>query len=430
MKVFSNLSISFRLRSPKASASKRNKTDQSIYCRIYIDNQRGDFSTNQKVSNKIWCKVTERLKGSGQNVTTINHYLDSLSNEITNLYLRCRSKGVNLNLLKIKNEIFTKSNRAEGDQIVKEARGLNYVIKEYKNDLLEKKKNGLLTNGTCKGYNSSMKSLANFLQAQYGKSNNLEISDINKEFIYKFEKYLIGVKKMNKNSTHKVLKNTRMMFNSAYNNGWIASNPDFSFNVRYINPPRPLLTMDEIKSLMSIDFSAIPRLAETLDCFIFQVFSGISYNEIKSLQSTHLKSIEGRNWIVMKRKKTGNEQKLVLFPEAHKIIEKYRTHDYCIAKNQLLPVRSNQKYNEYLKEVQAIAKLETKLTSHLGRHVFATTIALSNGMPLITLSKVLGHNSIKTTQIYAKVLDNKIASDFDDLNFILASKLRGSEERT
>jgi PAS domain S-box-containing protein len=256
-----------------------------------------------------------------------------------------------------------------------------------------------------------------------GRTPSLWGKQMDKEFFYQFEKYLLTVKKMNKNSTHKVLKHSRRMFNYAFNNGWIDTKPEIWINVKYVNPPRPLLTIEEIKSLKSLNLGSDIRLIESLDSFIFQIFTGLSYQEVKSLRNSHIKNIDGRSWIIIKRKKTGNEQKLILLPDAHNIIEKYKNNQYCQQTNQVIPVKSNQKYNESLKIIQSMAGIETKLTSHLGRHVFATTIALSNGMPLVTLSKILGHSSVKTTQIYAKVLDDKIAKDFDDLSVSLSLKL-------
>ena len=178
-----------------------------------------------------------------------------------------------------------------------------------------------------------------------------------------------------------------------------------------------------IKILKTLDLGSNIKLQESLDSFIFQIFTGLSYQEVKSLRNSHIKTIDGRSWIIIKRKKTGNEQKLILLQDALHIIERYKGNEYCLKSNQIIPVTSNQKYNESLKVIQSIAGIETKLTSHLGRHVFATTIALSNGMPLVTLSKILGHSSVKTTQIYAKVLDEKIAKDFDDLSVSLSLKL-------
>ena len=419
MKVFSNLTINYRLRSPKSNSVKSN---QVIYCRIYLDSERADFSTKQKISSKVWCKTTERLKGGGQQMETINLYLDELTTRIVDLYLKHRGENNKLNLTIIKRLVFTQKDRSEA-KIIKKQRALNYVIDQYIKDLYEKQKVGLITHGTYKGYKSSIKSLHEYSMGISDESNDIGIDQMDKEFFYQFEKYLLTVKKMNKNSTHKVLKHSRRMFNYAFNNGWIDSKPEIWINVKYINPPRPLLTIEEIKILKTLDLGSNIKLQESLDSFIFQIFTGLSYQEVKSLRNSHIKTIDGRSWIIIKRKKTGNEQKLILLQDALHIIERYKGNEYCLKSNQIIPVKSNQKYNESLKVIQSIAGIETKLTSHLGRHVFATTIALSNGMPLVTLSKILGHSSVKTTQIYAKVLDEKIAKDFDDLSVSLSLKL-------
>jgi len=110
--------------------------------------------------------------------------------------------------------------------------------------------------------------------------------------------------------------------------------------------------------------------------------------------------------------KTGSESKLILLPIAEQILEKYTNHPYCIKTKQLLPVKSNANYNHSLKEVQKIANLTTRLSSHIGRHIFATTVALQFGLPIETLAKVLGHTNLRTTMIYGKILDHKIQSDF------------------
>ena len=133
------------------------------------------------------------------------------------------------------------------------------------------------------------------------------------------------------------------------------------------------------------------------------------------MRINNLKIIDNEKWIVINRLKTGSESKLILLPIAESILDKYKHHPYCLSKNQLLPVRDNAFYNYRLKEVQAAANLTTKLSSHIGRHIFATTIALQFGLPIETLAKVLGHTNLRTTMIYGKILDNKIKNDFDIL---------------
>lgn len=418
MKVFTNLSITYRLRKSKDPNFKGAKV---IYCRIKLDSSRADFSTKQRISEKQWCKITERVKGSSQGIETINLYLDSLTKRLTDLYLKHRGTNSSLSLIDIKNEVFNYKEPLKSG--LKEAsRGFNYVVGLYYKDIEEKERVGIITTGTFKCYRASINTLVEYVNLNREGGIEIDLKLMDKQYFYGFEKFLLTVKKMNKNSTHKVLKHTRRIFTYAYNNGWISTKPEIWFNVKYVNPPRPLLTMEEIKLLMGLSLEG-KYLEETLDCFLFQVFSGLSYRELKTLNSSHIKHINGRYWIIIKRKKTGNQQKLVLLPEALKIVQKYNATLQCKDSNQLLPVKSNQKYNVNLKVIQTLAGIETKMSSHLGRHVFATTIALSNGMPLETVSKILGHTNIKTTQIYAKVLDDKIALDFDNLSDKLSFKI-------
>jgi site-specific recombinase XerD len=418
MKVFKNLSITYRLRKSKDPNLKGAKV---IYCRVTLDTSRADFSTKQRIAEKQWCNVTERVKGSSQSIETINLYLDSLTKQITDLYLKYRGSNSSLNLVDIKENIFRYNENSKSG--LKEAsRGFNYVVGLYIKDIEEKERVGIITKGTFKCYRASINSLLEYVNLNRVGSSEIDLKIMDKQYFYGFEKFLLTIKKMNKNSTHKVLKHTRRIFTYAYNNGWINSKPEIWFNVKYVNPPRPLLTIEEIKVLMCLQLVE-KNLEETLDCFLFQVFSGLSYQELKTLNNRHIKHINGRYWIIIKRKKTGNEQKLILLPEALKIVQKYNPNIQNKDLVALLPVKSNQKYNVNLKTLQSLAGIETKMSSHLGRHVFATTIALSNGMPLETVSKILGHTSMKTTQIYAKVLDDKIALDFDSLSLNLSTKI-------
>jgi integrase len=211
------------------------------------------------------------------------------------------------------------------------------------------------------------------------------------------------------------------MFSYAKHNGWIDDNIDIRFNVKYTNPPRPLLTLEELKKLKNFDFED-SILNETRDIFLFSCFTGFAYNEVKSIEPQHISEIEGKVWVIIKRKKTGNEQRVMLLPQAMSIIEKYRHNQADRKNNKILPVKHNHRYNSSLKKIQEIMGFSVKMTSHLGRHIMASTIALSNHMPIETLSKILGHSSLKSTTIYAKVLDSKIIEDFSKVYSSLADK--------
>ena len=156
----------------------------------------------------------------------------------------------------------------------------------------------------------------------------------------------------------------------------------------------------------------IKRLDRVRDLFIFSCYTGISYADIIALTKTNLMIGEDKNlWIITKRQKTGSPVKVPLLEKAEKILNKYEDHPVTEVTQSLLPVISNEKVNLYLKEIADAAQIKKNLTFHMARHTFATTITLSNGVPIETVSKLLGHNKIATTQIYARVIDSKISTD-------------------
>ncbi len=415
MKVFSDFSISFRLRQNQRGIVSKEKT---IYCRIIFKNRRLDISTKQSVNPYYWDKVSGRVKQKALNAKYLNSYLESLSEKIIDVYLENRNEK-NCDVIdNIKQYVFGYKKVINSLKSTECVQLLNSLLNRYREDLNIKGAAGVLAKGTFTGYKCSLLSFENYL-IKYYTTISLSLSDMDREFFFKFERYLLTEKLMNKNSAYKVLKHTRRIFNFAFDNGWIDKRIDIKFGVKYTNPPRKVLNMDEILAIHSLNLDC-NTLRETRDTFIFACFTGLGFSELKSLSLKNYREIEGRFWIVINRKKTGNEQKMVLLPVAQKIIEIYKTSDYCIKRKQLLPVRSNAEYNRSLKEIQKLAGISTLLTSHLARHNFATTIALANNMPIETLSKVLGHTSLRTTQIYAKILDSKICSDFDALGRALS----------
>ena len=411
MKVFSDLSINYRLRTIQRG---RVAKEQTIYCRIILKGNRFDISTKQMVSSVFWDKLTEKVKQKYASSEQINQYLESLTKQIIDNYLNNKGIGKELTMDEIKSSIF-------GLNVVKEvkeegvsAQLLKTILQKYREDLNLKGKARILSNGTFIGYKCSLLSFEVYFQKYYD-TNSFCLKDISKEFFFKLETYLLTTKGLSKNSAYKVLKHTRRIFNYAFDNGWIENRIDIRFGVRYTNPPRKVLSMAEIKHIEELQIDS-NLLRETRDVFIFACFTGLGFSELKSLSIQNYTELDGRGWILINRKKTGGEQKLVLLPIAQRILERYQSNSFCLKYNQLLPLRNISDYNRSLKDVQKLAGISTWMTSHLARHNFATTIALSNNMPIETLSKVLGHSSLRTTQIYAKILDSKISSDFDALD--------------
>lgn len=200
------------------------------------------------------------------------------------------------------------------------------------------------------------------------------------------------------------------MLKLAVDQGWLAANPLGGFKCSYTDPQRERLTMDEIMTLYSKEL--IPRLAEVRDIYLFCCFTGYAYTDVLYLTPANvIMGIDGEKWIVKERAKTQTPERVPLLPIALEIIERYQNSPYCQLYGRLLPVNSNQRYNAYLKEIAGICNIKKYLTTHTARHTFATTVTLENDVPIETVSQLLGHKSIRTTQIYAKITQQKVSNN-------------------
>ncbi len=185
------------------------------------------------------------------------------------------------------------------------------------------------------------------------------------------------------------------------------------------------MTEKELQILVEKEFR-IDRLNHVKDIFVFCCFTGLAYADVKKLSKNNLVlSITGDQWIKINRSKTDTRSNIPLLPIAQAIIQKYADNSVLSENERLLPVLSNQKMNAYIKEIADLCEINKNLTFHLARHTFATTVTLSNGVPIESVSKMLGHTSLKTTQHYAKILDRKVNEDMQ----ILKSKLANFDKK-
>lgn len=213
----------------------------------------------------------------------------------------------------------------------------------------------------------------------------------------------------------KYMKNFKKVINQALALSWLDKDPFINYKSKLEVVDRECLHEHELKVLLNKEFS-ISRLEQVKDTFLFCCFTGLAYADIKKASPENLiKGFDGSEWIQVNRTKTNSLSKIPVLPVSKAILEKYKTHQYCIKYNKILPVLSNQKMNAYLKEIADLCGINKNLTSHVARHMFATTVTLTNKIPIETVSKMLGHKSIKTTQQYSKVLDVKVA---DDMNIL------------
>lgn len=214
----------------------------------------------------------------------------------------------------------------------------------------------------------------------------------------------------------KHLQRLRKMGTMAYHHEWIPKDPFVRFKSTFQNKRREFLTKDKLKAIEDFQPS-IDRLAVVKDIFLFSCYTGLSYIDITKQTMYNIRmDFDGNQWIETERQKTKVDLKIPLLNQSRNILKRYQYHPKTLHSKKLLPRYSNQKLNSYLKEVVDFCGIKKHLTFHVARHTFATTITLTNGVPIETVSKLLGHTKLSTTQIYARVVDNKVKEDMAILN--------------
>ena len=209
-------------------------------------------------------------------------------------------------------------------------------------------------------------------------------------------------------------------------NAWLLRDPFLGYKLTKREIDRHFLTEEDLQLIASKDF-AVSRLSQVRDIFLFCCYTGLAYADVKKLKRNEIAvGIDGEKWIFTHRQKTETPTRLPLLPSALEILERYKNHPQCDNTGQMLPVLANQKMNAYLKEIADVCGITKKLTMHIARHTFATTVTLTNGVPIETVGKMLGHRNLKTTQHYAKILDLKVSKDMKALRSKFSQPVQNS----
>lgn len=379
---------------------KSEKMDKNgfvpIYAKLFINTQKIEISTNRRIELYKWDKKNKKAKEDEE----LNQFLELYKIKLYNTYSKALLKDEYLTPELFK-EIFLGTK--------KEKVKIHYLLETatLHNTNFEKMIGIKYSYGSYKNYKSTLKYLNEFVP-MYTNAKDIPLEEVNYNFCEAYYGYVTTEKTCTTNGANKQIQRLKKIVNYAIKQGFISKNPMATFTLEFKQVKRVVLSIEELKKLIQFDFQR-PTLEKVRDVFIFQCFTGLSYADIKTL---NLRDIED-NLIKMDRAKTGNKFVVPLLPQALELIDKYA--DYENATNPIFPVLSNQKMNLNLKLIQEIVGIKKSLTTHIGRHTFATTIALANGVPIETVSKMLGHTKISTTQVYAKVLDDKIIKDMDRL---------------
>jgi site-specific recombinase XerD len=382
-----------------------------IFQRITINGKRIDTSTGKYINPTKWSVEGVKMKGSSEEARTVNSYLDALKSKVADIEKQLLLKEEQITFETFKNKWQGKEERK---------RTIIPIFKEH-NSKIEKLLNQEYAPLTLKRYNTALSHLQNFLVWKYSISD-IEIDKINHAFIADLDFYLRSERKCNNNTTIKYIKNIGKIVRECIANGWLTVDPFLNYKAKMKEVSREYLSEEEIESLLNKSFTT-ERLEIVRDIFIFSCYTGLAYIDAKNLNLSNISiGIDGEKWIFTTRQKTDVASRIPLLPVAEIILEKYKDHPYCLNKDVLLPIMSNQKMNSYLKEIADFCSIKKQLTYHIARHTFATTVTLTNGVPIESVSKMLGHTNIKTTQHYAKILDRKVSEDMMSLRTKLSQK--------
>lgn len=393
-----------------AKSTKVNAKGQfPIYVRLTVNGIRTEFSTKKFIDPTRWLSETCKMKGTTEEARSINSYLDLIKSKVLDIQMELIHKNQQLSIENFKELLFGSEEKQR--MLVPIFQDHNNKIKE----LVGKE----YAPGTLERYTTSLKHTIEFLEWKYSISD-IEISKINHAFITDYEFYLRSVRNCANNTAVKYIKNFSKIIKICLANDWLEKNPFANYKAKVKEVERVYLTEEEVQNIIEKDLKN-DRLSLVRDIFLFSCFTGLAYIDVKNLTKSHISlGIDGEKWIFTHRQKTESASKIPILPVTQMIIDKHENHPQAIGNDKLLPILSNQKMNAYLKEIAGLCEIDKELTFHIARHTFATTVTLTNGVPIESVSKMLGHKNLRTTQHYAKVLDRKVSEDMN----ILKNKLK------
>lgn len=362
------LSVRFFVKKYKVKANQ-----VPIYARISFDGKSADVSLKRTTEIGSWNVNKGQARGTRPEIRSLNAHLDQVRTDVTNAYNQLKFKGKLLSLDSIKNKFCG---------IEPEEHTLLGLIKYHNEHLKE-----FLEWGTMKNYGTTLKYIQAFLK-EIMKAADLPLSQLSYSFLVDFELFLKNHKPKDHhkpcghNTILKHIERLRKMVNLAIRNEWLDRDPFAKFKARFIRNDREFLTQEDL-TLIEAKETKLLRLQLARDLFVFSCYTGLAYCDLMRLTSTNISiGIDGGYWIMTSRRKTNQPVRVPLLPKALELIEQYKTDPRALAVGTVFPTLSNQKLNAYLKEVAKLCGITKNLTFHVARHTFATTVTLTNGVPI------------------------------------------------
>lgn len=396
---------------------KKSKTQANgtapIYLKITLDCKPFEIASKRYTLPEKWCPVAKKVNGQSEDVRAINAYLKTLEKTVYEAYRQLLDSGRLITAEMLKNKLQGQNEREL--TLIK-------VFEEH-NRKMEALLGKEFAIGTLINFRTSLRHAREFLQWKY-KVSDISLKEINHSFITEYEFYLRSACNISNNSALKNIRNFGKIIRIAMANGWITQDPFAHYTTKMTEVKKEILNDEELAALRDKEFK-IERLSQVRDIFLFSCYTGLAYADAKKLDASQVSiGIDGERWIFTNRQKTDTTSNIPLLPMAEAILDKYKDHPQCKNQNRLLPVLSNQKMNSYLKEIADLCGVTKPLTFHIARYTFATTVTLANDVPIESVSSMMGHKSIKTTQHYAKIVNKKVSNDMKALREKLMPQLK------
>jgi len=385
---------------------QRNKMNKKglcpIRCRMTYQKKRKIFSTGLFINPEDWSSSKQEAKLPNAENNIINTQLSLISQKINEAFLM-------LQVLPNEFDVDDIYKKFMGEDVKTEITILGAC--DLHNEKMKKLVGIDLNQLSWSRYVESRGKVSEFIKSKYKKSD-LKLEQLDLKFIKGLEYYWKTEKKLRQATIYRNMQRVKKMIQFAIDENYLQKNPFSLYKNKKYKGVIVYLTDVELKKLMNHNFTQ-KRLQQIKDMFIFCCYTGLAYQEMASLRTGHITvGFDGNLWINMIRQKTNEPLAIPLLPQAEVILDKYKEE----GSDMVLPSISNQKFNSYLKEIAVLVGIEKKLTHHIARKTFATTVLLLNGVPMEIVSELLGHSKITVTQEhYAKVVKNKVSEEVKKL---------------
>ncbi|WP_398456042.1 site-specific integrase [Sphingobacterium thalpophilum] len=376
-----------------------------LYLRITVDGIAKETSTKRKWDVTRWNQELERAIGSKEDAKSLNHFIETLQTRISNYRTELINHDETITAQKLID--FVKGKNVSKVTVLQEFDDHNSEILA----LVGKKEYAI---GTYERYQIARSHAANYIRYKYNR-DDLEFRELNFEFIKGYELYLKTIRDCSNNTALKYIANLKTIVLRAIAKDIIPRDPFKLFKSKKVKIKKKPLSTEELIRLENKVFTS-ERLSLVRDVFVFQCYTGLAYIDAFQLKPSDIKTgIDGNLWIMSSRQKSKSETDIPLLPKAIEILDKYRDHPLCIRRGTILPVKSNQKMNEYLKEIAVLCNITDTLNTHKARRTFGSTVTLKNGVPLHIVKEMMGHHSVKQTEEYAITEQEAVSVEMQQL---------------